>query len=555
MSLLYHHHYPCKFKRDVKGLHNGEKITKRLLICGILLLLMAVCSTVYAASTDLNSVYKDPYDKGTTITQSPESTVTCNAPCECMDLASADANWGPNGYSMCSKIPCGYSKDMKGNPVEQFCIQPVEVPVVFATTPETVSCQKPCGCMDLATADATWGPGGYSMCSKLPCGYSKNLKGNPVEQYCIRPVNVPVMTTTATISTERLAVPVSLLVTTTPSSVASVNRSMFTTDTDRDGFPDYSDNCPRRHNPYQYDMDGDSIGDSCDNCERVVNPDQAGSDSDSFGDACDNCPYLASDDQTDSDHDGVGDVCQDPCSMNADNVTSFSWRTWRGPNRMTSVKDQAGCGSCYVMSPLGAMEAKYNIEQGNQTNLDLSEQMYVSPCSGIGNVGSCYGGWRNEVLSRLKNEGVTEDACLPYQSLDCLHSEPNPANTSETHDVCNIGCNTTGHCSNPTNCPRCSDWSSRRWKIRTYAESSGSVKSVKQAILCNGPLSVCSGKWWHCVVLVGWETSPYYGGSWIIKNSWGAGWNGDGYGTIPFEGNDYSEIRNDSWYVGGIYHA
>jgi len=540
---------------------------------------MAVCSAGYAASTDLNSVYNAPYDTGTATTQPPESTVTCQAPCECMDLATAQDKWGPDGFSQCEKIPCGYSKDMTGALVTQYCIQPIEAPVVVATTPEIATCQPPCECMDQTTADRRWGQGGYSMCGKLPCGYSKDKAGALVTQYCFQPILAPVVTTTtlagiplelitipttlkvtestttATVLTERLAVPASMMVTpTTVSLVTRVNRSMLTADTDRDGIPDFSDNCPRAYNPLQGDTDGDGIGTVCDNCYRDVNPDQADYDHDGAGDACDNCLTISNIYQTDTDRDRVGDACQDPCSMNADNVTSFSWTTWRGMNWMTTVKDQAGCGSCYAESPVGAMEAKYSIEQGNPTNLDLSEQMFVSPCSGVGNVGSCLGGWRNEVLSRLKNDGVTDDACFPYRSTDCLHSVPNADDPTKSHDVCNTGCNITGHCSNPTTCSRCSDWSSHRWKITTYSQSSGSVKSVKQAVLCNGPLSVCSGHWWHCVVLVGWDNNDA-GGSWIIKNSWGAGWNGNGYGTIPFTGSDYSEIRNDAWYVGGIYHA
>ena len=47
---------------------------------------------------------------------------------------------------------------------------------------------------------------------------------------------------------------------------------------------------------------------------------------------------------------------------------------------MTSVKDQAVCGSCYAESPTGTLEAKYNIEQGSQKNLNTAEQVFVSPC-------------------------------------------------------------------------------------------------------------------------------------------------------------------------------
>jgi len=62
------------------------------------------------------------------------------------------------------------------------------------------------------------------------------------------------------------------------------------------------------------------------------------------------------------------------------------------------------------------------------------------------------------------------------------------------------------------------------WKVASFGSSSGSVSSVKQQLLCKGPLSVCSGNWWHCVVLVD-GTTVLAAVSWLIKNSsWGTGW-------------------------------
>lgn len=99
-------------------------------------------------------------------------------------------------------------------------------------------------------------------------------------------------------------------------------------DTDRDGIPDSSDNCPHAANPSQSDADNDGVGDACDNCPNTPNPSQADSDGDGIGDACeqsgppandadgdgipnnrDNCPTTFNPDQADSDGDGLGDAC------------------------------------------------------------------------------------------------------------------------------------------------------------------------------------------------------------------------------------------------------
>ena len=122
-------------------------------------------------------------------------------------------------------------------------------------------------------------------------------------------------------------------------------------DSDGDGVPDSSDNCPTVANPSQADADADGIGDACDNCLAVCNPQQKDADGDGLGDLCDttagcggcgqpqceqacpppittsstttipdtdsdgildnvdNCPYNCNPQQIDADGDGIGDVC------------------------------------------------------------------------------------------------------------------------------------------------------------------------------------------------------------------------------------------------------
>jgi len=106
-------------------------------------------------------------------------------------------------------------------------------------------------------------------------------------------------------------------------------------DSDNDGWPDSTDNCPQVPNIEQYDADKDGLGDDCDddddndtvldvddNCPEDINPDQADSDGDGLGDACDkdadndtvpdsidNCPLVPNPNQADSDSDGAGNAC------------------------------------------------------------------------------------------------------------------------------------------------------------------------------------------------------------------------------------------------------
>lgn len=98
-----------------------------------------------------------------------------------------------------------------------------------------------------------------------------------------------------------------------------------TADTDGDGVPNASDNCPNVFNPIrpmdggvQADADGDRVGDACDPCPLATgtsgctapNPDDR--DGDGIPNYVDNCPMVANPTQLDTDGDGKGDAC-DAC--------------------------------------------------------------------------------------------------------------------------------------------------------------------------------------------------------------------------------------------------
>lgn len=126
----------------------------------------------------------------------------------------------------------------------------------------------------------------------------------------------------------------------------------FYEDSDNDGIPEISDNCPTTSNVSQTDTDSDSSGDACDsdddgdsvadgsdNCTLVVNSTQTDTDSDASGDACDadddgdgvadgsdNCSLASNVSQTDTDSDSQGDSCDsdddgDSVADGSDNCT------------------------------------------------------------------------------------------------------------------------------------------------------------------------------------------------------------------------------------------
>jgi len=221
--------------------------------------------------------------------------------------------------------------------------------------------------------------------------------------------------------------------------------------------------------------------------------------------------------------------------------SSFDWRT---TGKVSKVKDQAQCGSCWTFSTTGVIESAYAIKNNVNATLLLSEQAIVDCSHSCSNVdGSpvcnqgCNGGWPWTAAFDVITQGglptesdysyTGEDGSCriagkklyaPPKNFSCL-SGPNQSGgpADETNTMPNILMN-----SGPLSIALDADL------VEDY--SSGVIWSFFPSETCD-PTSLD-----HAVLIVGWGvdqseiwgTTPY----WIVKNSWGPDWGENGYFRI-----------------------
>jgi len=116
----------------------------------ILAMTAVICATVSAAM----GIGAEPHE-----TSGVDAPV-CTAPCQCMAETAAIAQWGVNGYEMCSKTICGQSADAM---VQYHCIHQVASPAapVATSTPAQVPVQS---------AEVTVAPPAAGVTQKSPAG-------------------------------------------------------------------------------------------------------------------------------------------------------------------------------------------------------------------------------------------------------------------------------------------------------------------------------------------------------------------------------------------------
>ncbi len=200
---------------------------------------------------------------------------------------------------------------------------------------------------------------------------------------------------------------------------------------------------------------------------------------------------------------------------------------WRDVGKMTPIRQQSSCGSCWAFAAIGVYESAYY--RKNAVEIDLSEQHVLDNLvyrsgSREYDPGSCGGGYYYYTFQALTQESAVPEGVMPYQAAD-----GRPKSISDTFPY--------------------------KVKETGVEQTKGDIKLIKEMLCKFGPLATscyvkdkgffagygggvfnvneapANAKTNHAIILTGWDDNKE---AWLIKNSWGTTWGENGYAWIKY---------------------
>ena len=88
-------------------------------------------------------------------------------------------------------------------------------------------------------------------------------------------------------------------------------------------------------------------------------------------------------------------------------------------SKISPIKDQRNCGSCYAFSSVAAVEFEYNSKNqlSGSKMANFSEQEIIDCSTTSGNLG-CQGGSNEHALSYMRDNGLSNQSSYPYTGID-----------------------------------------------------------------------------------------------------------------------------------------
>jgi len=192
---------------------------------------------------------------------------------------------------------------------------------------------------------------------------------------------------------------------------------------------------------------------------------------------------------------------------------------WRDKGKVTRVKNQGSCGSCWAFSAIGAVESLHAIKKSTNPLAEFSEQELVDCSVGWGDNHGCRGGDMSQAFEYIAENGISTEQEYPYEARDGKCRKKSKAYTLK-------GCVNVTHDSND-----------ELLEALNLQPVSVAVKANNRAFMFYRSGIITDGcgrdsdELDHGILLVGAAVSngtPY----WIVKNSWGASWGMKGFVQI-----------------------
>lgn len=210
--------------------------------------------------------------------------------------------------------------------------------------------------------------------------------------------------------------------------------------------------------------------------------------------------------------------------------------TWVNRNKVTPIKYQGVCGSCWAFTSAAVLESNFSIRRN--WNLDISEQNIldcseaVQPVYRGGQVvnikskaGTCQGGWYGPVFEYYKSNSAALENQAPYKFKEayCI-----PSRTNQYKIVA------WGYVKSNAGIPEVREMKEALCKygpIAACVKVTPAFQAYRSGIFdefadCSGERDIN-----HAITIVGWDDNK---GAYLVKNSWGTQWGDKGYVWIKY---------------------
>jgi len=221
---------------------------------------------------------------------------------------------------------------------------------------------------------------------------------------------------------------------------------------------------------------------------------------------------------------------------------------WRTKNKVTAVKDQGNCGSCWAFSATEEIETAWLMAGNPQTILSPQQ---ITSCDKIDE--GCNGGDTATAYKYVQKAGgmVTESQ---YQYTSGKSGTTGKCKAAKVKKAKAVSIKGFSYATTPKPSMEAGKWKAGEAKMATGMSTLGPIsicvdaetwQNYKKGIVTK----TCKQELDHCVQAVGYNLggagSKKY---WIVRNSWNTDWGEDGYIRVGYGGN-YCGISNEATFV------